>query len=273
MSDGTYDSPQLALRERIAYEARITEALSRSEFKLKYAGSVLGYVWSLAKPLAYFSVLWVVFGSLFRTGVERYPLYLLIGIVLNTFLVESVSLTLPSLVWSAPTIRRVAFAPLVIPLAKTIAAAVTFVINCVVVAIFLGLAGIEPEPGWLLLFPLFVELFAFVAALGLIASTLYVRFRDVGQIWEVAAPLLFFTAPIVYPITILPAWAQRVVELNPFVQVLQDTRAILLGTNAAEGGAAPLADGRVAPLAIAGGVIAISVWLYRRESPRFAERA
>ena len=109
------------------------QVLARAEFKLKYAGSVLGYVWSLAKPMAYFTVLWVVFRGVFNEGIHHYPLYLLIGIVLNTFLVDAVSATLPSLVSSGPTIRRISFPPLVIPLSTSLAAAMTFLVNCVVV--------------------------------------------------------------------------------------------------------------------------------------------
>src|SRR5262249_30885922 len=91
--------------EEVAFGARLVGVLSRSEFRLKYAGSLLGYVWSLAKPITYFTVLWVVFGSLFKTGIDRYALYLLIGIVLNTFLIDAVSATLPSIVAKGPTIR------------------------------------------------------------------------------------------------------------------------------------------------------------------------
>ena len=102
------------MTERLAYDARILGVLSRAEFRLKYAGSVLGYLWSLAKPLMYFTVLWVVFGSLFKPGIERFPLYLLIGIVLYTFMADAVTATLPSIVSSGPTIRRIAFPPLVL---------------------------------------------------------------------------------------------------------------------------------------------------------------
>ena len=129
---------------RLAYDARIIGVLARSEFKLKYAGSMLGYLWSLAKPLAYFTVLWVVFGSIFKSGIDRYPLYLLIGIVLNTFLIDAVSATLPSFVSKGPTIRRISFPPLVIPLATSLAAAMTFLANCIVVAVFLAVGGIDP---------------------------------------------------------------------------------------------------------------------------------
>jgi ABC-2 type transport system permease protein len=273
ISNSSYIGPRATFGERLAYDARILGVLSRSEFELKYAGSVLGYVWSLAKPLMYFSVLWVVFGSLFKPGIERFPVYLLIGIVLFTFLADAVTATLPSIVSSGPTIRRIAFPPILIPLAASLATAMTFAANCVAVAAFLAFGGIRPELRWLLLVPLVLELYVFVLGLALLASTLYVRFRDVGQIWEVTSTLLFFSAPIMYPITVLPGWAQRLVELNPFVQVLQDVRSVLLGTNPATGGVPPRIDSRLFPIAIALGVFALGLLVHRRSSPRFAERA
>ena len=274
MSESSYLTARPSQRERLAYDLRIVHVLARSEFRLKYAGSVLGYVWSLAKPLAYFTVLLARLREPLQVRVvERYPLYLLIGIVLNTFVVDAVTATLPSIVSSGPTIRRIAFPPIVVPLATTLAAAMTFLANCVVVAIFLGFSHVRPDLDWLLLVPLMVELYVFVVAIALVASTLYVRFRDIGQIWEVTTALLFFVAPIMYPITILSPRVQHLVELNPFVQVMQDVRTILLGSDAAKDGVGPLVDGRVFPIAIALALLAAALWLYRRESPRFAERA
>jgi ABC-2 type transport system permease protein len=271
--EATYSAPTARLADRLAHEARIVHVLARAEFRLKYAGSVFGYVWSLAKPMAYFTVLWVVFGSVFKEDINHYPLYLLIGIVLNTFLIDAVGLTLPSLVSNGPTIRRISFEPVVIPLSTSLAAAMTFLVNCIVVVIFLGVGGLSPEPSWLLVVPLLVEMYVFVLALGLLASTLFVRFRDIGQIWEVTAMLLFFSAPIMYPLSKLPDWAQKVVSLNPFVQVMQDIRTVLLGSAAAKDGGAPLADGQLLPVLIAFALLGIAVLVYRRERPHFAERA
>jgi ABC-2 type transport system permease protein len=272
--DYTYIAPRATLRDRLAYDARILQVLARAEFRLKYAGSILGYVWSLAKPMMYFAVLWVVFGSsAFNSGIARYPLYLLIGIVLNTFLVDAVSLALPSIATSGPTIRRISFPPIVIPLASSLATAMTFLANCVVVVIFLLADGVRPGWDWLLLIPLLLELYVFVLAIAIVCGTLYVKFRDIGQIWQVTAPLLFFTAPIMYPITVLPEWARKLAELNPFVQTMQDIRSIILGPDAIAAGASGDVVNRIFPIAIAFLMLAVSLLVYRRAAPRFAELA
>lgn len=273
LSDDRYIAPRATFAERLAYDARILQVLARSEFRLKYAGSVLGYLWSLAKPLMYFSVLWIVFGSLFQPGIPRFALYLLIGIVLFTFLADAVSATLPSIVSGGPTLRRISFPPLVIPLASSLATAMTLLANCVAIAAFLAFSRIGPEVDWLLLVPLVLELYVFVLGLGLLAATLFVRFRDVGQIWEVGSSLLFFSAPIMYPVTILPEWAQRVIGFNPFVQVMQDVRSVLLGSDAAAAGVTVRYDSRLFPIAVAVAALAVGLLVLRRASPRFAERA
>jgi ABC-2 type transport system permease protein len=272
-TEARYIAPRPAFRDRLAYDARILQVLARADFRLKYAGSLLGYLWSLAKPLMYFAVLWVVFGNLFKLGVHRYPLYLLIGIVLYTFLADAVTAALPSIVSSGPTLRRISFPPLVIPLASSLASAMTFLANCIAVGIFLAFGGVRPRPEWLLLVPLALELYVFVLGLALLAATLFVRFRDVGQIWEVGVSLVFFSAPIMYPISILPQWAERLVGLSPFVQVMQDVRLVLLGPDATTAGVTARVDTRLIPIAIAFATLAVGLLVHRHEAPTFAEHA
>jgi ABC-2 type transport system permease protein len=260
-------------RERLAYQARILRVLARTDFKLKYAGSLLGYVWSVAKPVLYFAVLWVVFGKLFQAGIHRFPVYLILGVVLWNFVGDAVSATLPSIVARGSILRRISFPPIVIPLAATLTAAMTFLANCVVVVVFIAASRVVPSPRWLLLLQLLAELYLFILGLALVTSTLYVRFRDVGHLWEVLSTLLFFSAPIMYPVTILPTWIRPVIAFNPFVQVLQDVRRVILGADAHAIQLIGHHGNHVAPLAVIVGLLAAAFWLYRRQAPRFAELA
>ena len=142
----------------LAHQARILRLLARTDFKIKYAGSALGYVWSVMKPLMYFAVLWVVFESIFKPAIPNFGVYLIIGLVLWTFVADAVSATLPSIVNRGSILRRIAFPPIVIPVAATVTGLMTFCINLLVVGVFIGAAGIAPTARWLLLIPLFVEL-------------------------------------------------------------------------------------------------------------------
>ena len=273
LAQPTYLAARPPLRERLWHQARILQVLAWSDFKYKYAGSLLGYLWSVMKPLLYFSVLWVVFHSIFRSRVHDFALYLILGIVLWTFLVDAVTATLPSIVARGAILRRIWFPPIVIPLSTTVTAAMTLGINLVVVVVFLAVNRVAPSPSWFLLLPLFAELYLFVLGLSLIAATLYVRYRDVGQIWEVASSALFFSAPIVYPVSILPVWARHIIAFNPFVQVMQDTRRLVLGPDAIGAPLLGAHGNHLAPLCVLALVLLAAVWLYARDSPRFAELA
>jgi ABC-2 type transport system permease protein len=269
-----FDAPRR--RHALTHQLRILRVVARVEFKLKYADSALGYVWSLVKPLSYFAVLWVVFGRFFKLGAVRdYPLYLLLGIVVYTFFVDAISIAMPSIVVRGDILRRLSFPRGVIPVSSTMTAAITFLVNACAVAVFAIVAQVHPHISWLLILPLLVELYGFILGLALILSALFVRFRDVGQVWELAATLLFYATPVMYPVEFLPRWAMPIIFVNPLVQTMQDLRAIIIGINqpyetitSIYGGSAA----RLIPIGIAIAIFLFGLWFFRRESPRFAER-
>jgi ABC-2 type transport system permease protein len=260
----------------LAHYLRILRVLAGKEFKLKYADSALGYVWSLVKPLSYFAVLWVVFGRFFKLGgVENYPLYLLVGIVLFTFFVDAVAVAIPSIVSRGEILRRIAFPRMIVPIAGTLTAAITFAVNSCAVAFFAVAVQLPPRVEWLWIPLLLVELYVFILGLALAFAALFVRFRDIGQVWELVAQLLLFASAVMFPVGYLPTWFQAISFANPFFQVMQDIRVALIGVNqpretitAVYG--TPYA--RLIPIAVALGVFAVGVAYFRREAPTLAER-
>jgi ABC-2 type transport system permease protein len=249
------------------------------DFKARYSDAALGYVWSLVKPLAYFAVLWLVFAHLLRTGnqTEDFTLFLLIGILLFLFFLDAVNEMLPSIVNDGATLRRLSFDPILVPLSASVAIGITFCVNLVAFVVFAAIQQVEPRLEWLLIVPLLAELYLFTVSLGLLLSALYVRFRDVKQVWELVAQLLFFACAIFYPIGILPDWAQKVAFLNPFVQVMQDIRHVVLGGTSGPNDltAADVyagAGGRLIPFCIVA-LLALAAYMYfKREGRYFAER-
>jgi len=122
--------------------------------------------------------------------------------------------------------------------------------------------------------PLLIELYAFVLGLAFLLSAAFVRYRDVGQVWELATQLLFYASPIMYPVGFLPPWFQRFAFLNPLVQVIQDLRAVVVGSNQPHGTitsiyGTPLA--RALPVGIAFIVLGVGLTYFRRRAPHFAE--
>jgi ABC-2 type transport system permease protein len=263
----------------VAYYLRVLRVIGAIDFKIKYSDAALGYLWSVVKPLAYFGLLWLVFAHLLRTSnqTEDFTLFLLIGILLFLFFIDAVSAMLPSIVEGGATLRRLAFPPIMIPLSASVAIGITFCVNLSVFAVFAAFQSVEPRIEWLLVVVLLAELYIFTVGLGLLLSALYVRFRDVSQVWELATQLLFFASAIFYPIGILPEWAQKVAFLNPFVQVMQDLRHVVLGgasgpndltaADVFEG-----AGGRLIPISIVVLVFVAALGFFRREGRYFAER-
>ena len=257
---------------------RILQVVAAAEFKLKYAGSALGYVWSVLRPLALFTVLYFVFGRVFKLGAisEFYAVALLIGIVLFTFFSDATNLGMYSLVARESLLRKLRFPRMVVPTAATLTAGLTFLVNSTVVAVFVASKGVVPQLDWLLLVPLALELYVFTLGMTLLLATAFVWLRDIAQVWELAVQLLLYASPVIYPIGFLPEWARNIAFLNPFTQILQDVRAIVLyedvPANKITAADALGAAGHLIPIAIAVGVFVLGVAVFKRFEPWFAER-
>jgi ABC-2 type transport system permease protein len=253
---------------------RLTTALASTEFKLRYFGSVLGYLWTLLRPLMLFGVLYVVFTEIVRFGgrVEHYPVMLLTGIVLFNFFGEATSGALSSLVDRENLIRKVSFPRAAVPIAVTLTAAANLVLGLVVVFALALVDGVEVRSSWLLVLPTVAGVVALAGAVALLLSVLYVRFRDMRPIWEVVLQLVFWGSPIIYTIEAVPESWRHLVMYNPFAVAIQQTRHWLVDPNAptaadAIGGTAQL----LIPLAILIALVTVSVLVFRQMVGRVAE--
>src|SRR5215217_4803389 len=266
------------LSKRLRHNLRILHVIAAMDFKLKYSGSALGYVWSVLKPLSLFTVLYLVFARIFRLGEisQYYPLALLIGVVLYTFFADATNLGMSSIVARESLLRKLSFPRLVIPTSSTLAAAITLGVNLVVVGVFVAWNQIPPRLNWLLLVPLLLQFYVFVLGVSLILATLFVRFRDIGQIWELATTLILYATPVIYPVGFLPEWARTLAFLNPLTQILQDFRAIVLYQDL-EPNLITAADafnssaGRLIPISIALAIFGLGFWIFKKQEPWFAE--
>jgi ABC-2 type transport system permease protein len=278
VSDVSYPLPRRRATTGAAYYWRVLRVIGAIDFKARYADAVLGYVWSLIKPLAYFGVLWLVFAHLLRTAnqTQNFAIFLLIGILLYTFFVDSVTVMLPSIVHGGAILRRLSFPPILIPLAASVSVFFTFGVNLFALFVFVAADEVTPRIEWLLVVPLLLELYIFSVSVGLLVAALYVRFRDIGQVWELASQLLFFASAIFYPIGILPLWAQRIAFLNPFVQIMQDVRHVILGgpsgPNDVTAATVYPGIGRLIPIAVVGLLSFGALLLFQRDGRYFAER-
>ncbi|HKG35632.1 MAG TPA: ABC transporter permease [Solirubrobacterales bacterium] len=245
-----------------------------TDFKKSYFGTVLGYFWSLARPVLLFAVLLAVFTQVFRIGsqVENYPVLLLLNIVMFGFFQEATVAAVTSVVAQEGVVRKTQFPRLVIPLAVVLTALFNLGMNLIAVFAFILAYGVEPAWTWLL-FPLpAVALFVFTTAVAMILSSLYVRFRDVAIIWSVLVAVLFYGTPILYPLEVVPDTLHDFLMVNPLTPIFEQMRAWIIDPGAP--GAVDAAGGvlyLLPALAMYMGICALAVWVFNREAPRIAE--
>ncbi|MBI2588981.1 ABC transporter permease [Candidatus Saccharibacteria bacterium] len=250
--------------------------LVASDFKLRYQGSVLGYLWSLLRPLMLFGVLYVVFTQVFNVGkdVPYFPSYLLLGIVLWTFFTESTMSGLNAITGRGDLVRKVSVPKHIIVISTTLSAFINFSLNLLVVIIFM-IIGHVPFRASLVFVPLLiVELALLCLAVSFTLSALFVKFRDISHIWEVILQALFYATPILYPLTYPSSQTIReLLSINPLTQIIQDMRSITITPQTLTTKQVFNSQflGRVWPVIFILVLAAISIWYFRRSSRNFAE--
>lgn len=218
------------LKQRYRYSVILLKQLVKTDFKLRYQGSVLGYVWSLLRPLFMFAILYVVFGVFLKAkgNIPHYPVYLLLGIVLWNYFGEVTGGSVAAIVSRGDLLRKINFPKYVIILAGSFAAFINLLLNFVVIAILMAITHVSV--GWhtLIIIPIVAELFIFAIAMAFFLSALFVRYRDVQYIWEVIMQAAFYATPILYPMSFVPHKVAKVMLLNPMAQMIQDARHVMV---------------------------------------------
>jgi ABC-2 type transport system permease protein len=218
------------LNSRYQYSIILLKQLVKTDFKLRYQGSALGYVWSLLRPLLIFLILYLVFVRLLKvgTGIPHYPVYLLTGIVLWNYFAEVTGGGVGAIVGRGDLLRKLNFPKYVIILAGSFSAFINLLINFVVIAIFMAAEHVSLTAHALIMIPLIIELFVVSIAAAFFLSALFVRYRDVSYIWEVIMQAAFYGTPILYPLTRIPHKYTMFLILNPMAQIIQDSRHVLV---------------------------------------------
>jgi ABC-2 type transport system permease protein len=262
----------------------LTWALAKTEFKLAFFGSALGYLWQLMRPLLLFGVIYAVLSAAYSkfSEIPFFPVSLLLGIVLFNFYSESSGGAVSCLLNRENLVRKIEFPRLAVPLSIVVTALLNFSLNLIPVVVFLFAAGGTAHWSWLEM-PLLVLLLAgFTAGLGMILSVGYVRYRDVRPIWEVVLQMTFYASPIFYPITkvdkdynVLGAQINfaHVMLANPFVAILVQARHVLIdpsypSASSAIGGGAMI----LIPIGIGIAVLLVGFLIFDRQAPRVAEQ-
>ena len=249
--------------------------LVRTDFKLRYQGSVLGYAWSLLRPLFIFAILYIVFTEIFPLGkdVPHYPVYLLFGIVIWNFFVEMTMQSLGSIVGRGDLIRKIRIPRWIVVLSSSFAASINLFLNLIIIVVFMIIGHVVPGNKVYLL-PLFIgEVYLFALGISFFLSAAFVKYRDISYIWEVFIQAGFYLTPILYPLTRVHNLVfRKLILLNPLAQSLQDARYVLvtkktiIPNHVFNGGLY-----EYIPLIIVALVLFIGIAYFKKQSRYFAE--
>lgn len=264
-------------KQKYRYSLILLKQLVKTDFKLRYQSSVLGYLWSLLRPLFLFAVLYVMFVLVLKTGgdVPHFGAYLLLGLVIWNYFVETTTGSVAAIVAKGDLIRKIYFPRYVIILAHAFSALINIGLNFIVVLFFMVIIGTDPNR-FVLLTPLYMfELFLFSISISFFLSALYVKYRDVNFIWEVLTQMLFYATPILFAFSFITNKSEtlgKILMLNPLAQIMQDFRHALISDQTAT--AYKVFDGGwyfLIPFLIVIVTAVIGMGYFRRQSKSFAE--
>lgn len=247
---------------------------SVTEFRVRYSGSALGYVWTVLRPLLFFGVIFVVLRELigFGANVENYAGMLVLNIILYQYFSDATNRAVRSVSAKENMVRKMQFPRMVIPLSVCLTAGFTLLLNLVAGLILIVATGVTVSPTWLLLPVIVVALVLLTTSISLILSVLYVRSEDTAEVWSLLSRMGFYLSPVLYPIELVPDALRGIVSLNPLAPLLIQAREWVIDPGApsavaAAGGVA----GLLVPLGLILALALFGVWLFEREAPRVAE--
>ena len=241
----------------------ILRSLVLKDFKLKYRRSALGVLWSVLNPLLMMVVLTAVFSTVFRFNIENFPLYLILGQTLFTFMSDATSSAMGSIIDSAPLIKKIRINKVLFPLEKVCFALVNFVVSLIAVAAVMLFFRVVPTVNILLLPFLLAMLFMFSLGIGLLLSALSVFFRDVMHLWSVLLTAWTYATPLFYPVDILPDWAVPIMNMNPMYYYVSYFREIALYGNT------PSLEQTLVCLLCGVGALIVGLLVFKKQEKKF----
>ncbi len=219
------------LRSRFRYSAILLKQLVITDFKLRYQGSVLGYAWSLLRPIMLFVILYLVFvkGLKIGSSIPHFPIYLLLGIVIWNFFSEMTGQSLESIVGRGDLIRKIRIPRWIIVISSSVSALISLGLNLLVVFVFMLINDLSLTASSLWLPVILVEVYIFSLGVSFFLAAAFVKYRDMSYIWEVVLQAGFYLTPIIYPLSVVTSLSmQKMLLLNPMAQAIQDARNVVV---------------------------------------------
>lgn len=236
------------------YDFLIKQLVAR-DFKTKYKRSVLGYLWSFLNPLLTMAVQYIVFSTIFRSGIKNFPVYLLSGIIMFSFFQEAVGQGLIAIVANASLITKVYMPKYIYPVTKVISCSINLFISVIPLLIVTVLTGAPITKAIILLPYALICLLVFCIGMSMLLSTAMVFFRDTQYLWGIISLAWMYATPLFYPADIIPSQFRFIQTLNPIFHYVRFVRTILIDGVSPEPKAYLICGASALLMCLIGGVI------------------
>jgi ABC-2 type transport system permease protein len=248
--------------------------LTKTDWSVRYQGSVLGVVWAFLGPLLFALVLYAAFSRFLRFGgdIPNYQEMLIVNIMIFGIFTEGTSRALSSFINRGAVIRQLELPRLAIPLAAIGTTTLTVGMALVAALGLILVLGVGPLVTWLLIPALIAGFLVVVVPLGLILAVLNARLRDVSQVWTAISRAMFYASPVLFPIELYPDSWKAILYWNPLAPLLATTRQWVVDPDAPSYGEA--LGGNLywlGPIAVTLVIIVASFFIFRRRAPQVAE--
>lgn len=203
--------------------------LVQKDIQVRYKSKILGYLWSVASPLAFAFVYFVAFKLVMRVDVENYPLVLISGIFPWQWFSNTVASSPKLFIGSASLIKKVRFPRSIVPLASALNHMIHFILSLPVILLFLFIFNQTPSFTWLYGVPLLLCIqLMMVFGISLTLSSLNLFLRDIERLTDVLMRFTFYFTPIIYPIELIPDQYKHLIPLNPVAPLIISWRELIL---------------------------------------------
>ncbi len=207
------------LVEILRYRDLLAQFVSRN-IKVRYKRSVLGVAWTMLNPLLMMTILTLVFSNVFRISVERYPIFVLSGLVLWNFFAATTIISINDLVWGGDLFHRIYMPRTIFAASSTGSGLLNLVLALVPLMIIMLGTGVVPSLAMLFLPVAILFMAMFTLGVSLFISALAVYFADILDIHQIVLSAWMYLTPIIYPIEIVPSEYRWLFNLNPMYHLL-----------------------------------------------------
>ena len=201
--------------------------LVRKDLKVRYKGSVLGFLWTFLNPLLQLITYTIVFSTIMRTNIDKFYIYLFIGLIPWLFFATCIQAGSTSILMNKDLIKKIYFPRIILPISTVNSAFMNMFYSMIVVLLTILVSGIGFSK-YILLLPLAMTMqYILVLGMTFIFSALNVYFRDLEYILNIIVMMWFYLTPIVYKIEMIPEKYRLWFYLNPMTGIINFYRNIL----------------------------------------------